>query len=133
MKHECFLDPEDRIQIPRVHYYKGVPLGQPDAVMGSHDVLGLQEDICFERFGRLGPYGYGYSVRRGGNGAGLNGEREGADDMWKEKGNAVEVDYNGVEWVAAQNACASKNKMRFGDAVNTTSSADELFLHMDAR
>ncbi len=133
MKHECFLDPEDHIQIPRVHYYKGVPLGQPDAVMGSHDVLGLQEDICFERFGRLGPYGYGYSVRRGGTGAGLNGEREGADDMWKEKGNAVEVDYNGVEWVAAQNACASKNKMRFGDAVNTTSSADELFLQMDAR
>ena len=128
-KHECFLDSQGLIRIPHVHYYEGVPLGQPDAVMGSHDILGLRDDICFERFGRLGPYGYGYSVRKGGMGAGLNGEREGADDMWSTKGNPVEVDYTGMKWVMAQDACASKNRMRFGDAANVTS-ADELFLKM---
>lgn len=130
-KHDCFLDAEDVIQIPRVHYYEGVPLGQPDAVMGSHNVLGLREDICFERYGRLGPYGYGYSVRRGGTGAGLNGEKEGAEDMWKEKGNPVEVDYTGVKWIAAQDACTYRNRMRFGDVANVTS-ANEPFLKMHA-
>ena len=130
-KYDCFLDPEDLIPIPHVHHYEGVPLGQPDAVMGSHDVLGLREDICFERFGRLGPYGYGYSVRRGGTGAGLNGEREGAEDMWKGKGNPVEVDYTRIRWVAVQDACAYENRMRFGDVANTTS-ANELFLKMHA-
>ena len=130
-KQDCFLDPEQPIQIPRVHYYEGVPFGQPDAVMGSHDVLGLRENICFERFGRLGPYGYGYSVRRGGTGAGLNGEREGADDLWKEKGNSVEVDYTRVKWAVAQDACAYKNRMRFEHEATATS-ANELFLDMHA-
>lgn len=130
-KHECFLDPEDLIKIPPVHYYEGVPLGQPDAVMGSHDVLGLRKDICFERFGRMGPYGYGYSMRRGGTGAGLNGEREGAEDVWNEKGSSAEVDYTGIKWIATQDACVSKNKMRFADSANATS-ADELFLTMNA-
>ncbi|CAD6592109.1 MAG: hypothetical protein ASARMPRED_006030 [Alectoria sarmentosa] len=128
-KHECSLNFGDLVQMPRVHYYKGVPSGQPNAVMGSHDVLGLREDICFERFGRLGPYGYGYSVRRGGTGAGLNGEKEGADDMWKERGKPAEVDFTGVKWVAAQDICASKNRMRFGIVANATS-ANELFLNM---
>ena len=130
-KRDCFLSSEDPKQIPRVHYYEGVPLGQPDAVMGSHNVLGLREDICFERFGRLGPYGYGYSVRKGGTGAGLNGEREGAEDMWKEKGNPIEVDYTGVQWAAAQDACAYANRVRFGDGANTTS-ANDIFLNMHA-
>ena len=131
MKHDCFLNLEDPRQVPRVHYYEGVPLGQPDAVMGSHNVLGLREDICFERFGRLGPYGYGYSVRKGGTGAGLNGEREGAEDMWKEKGNPIEVDYTDVKWAAAQDACVYANRMRFGEGANTTS-ANEIFLDMHA-
>ena len=131
MKHDCFLNLEDPRQVPRVHYYEGVPLGQPDAVMGSHNVLGLRDDICFERFGRLGPYGYGYSVRKGGTGAGLNGEREGAEDMWKEKGNPIEVDYTDVKWAAAQDACVYANRVRFGDGANKTS-ANEIFLNMHA-
>ena len=131
-KRDCFLSPKDPRQIPRVHYYEGVPLGQPDAVMGSHNVLGLREDICFERFGRLGPYGYGYSVRKGGTGAGLNGERAGAEDVWKEKGNLIEVDYTDVQWAAAQNACAYANRVRFKNGANTTS-ANEIFLNMHVR
>ena len=130
-KRDCFLNPEDPRQIPRVHCYEGVPLGQPDAVIGSHNVLGLREDICFERFGRLGPYGYGYSVRKGGTGAGLNGEREGAEDIWKGKGNPIEVDYTHIQWAAAQDACAYANSVRFGDGANTTS-ANEIFLNMHA-
>ena len=119
-KHDCALDAAGLIRIPHVHSYKGVPKGQPDAIMGSHDVLGLRNDICFERYGRLGPYGYGYSVRRGGTGAGMNGEREGADEMWTGPGNAPEVDYTRVRWAEAQWTCAFKNRMRFAAGENVT-------------
>ena len=112
-KHECFLDAAETIKVPRVHYYPGVVKGFPEAVMGSYEVLGLRDDICFDRFGRLGPYGYGYSVKRGGLGAGLNGDREGADELWKVPDSTTEVDYSSIEWVKVQAACASKNAARF--------------------
>ncbi|KAL8766548.1 MAG: hypothetical protein Q9209_006691 [Squamulea sp. 1 TL-2023] len=112
-KHECFLDTANTIKIPRVHYYPGTVNGFPEAVMGSHEVLDLRDDICFERFGRLGPYGYGYSVNRGGTGAGLHGDREGADDLWTGSESTTEVDYSVVEWVKVQAACATKNAGRF--------------------
>lgn len=131
-KYECFLDINERVRIPRVHAYEGIPRGQPDAVMGSHEVLGLRNDMCFERFGRLSPYGYGYSVKRGGTGAGMNGEREGADDVWKAKDSAPEVDYNKVRWSDAQRACASKNLMRFGPLSEKTPATKNNFLNMRA-
>ncbi|KAL8966402.1 MAG: hypothetical protein Q9197_006001 [Variospora fuerteventurae] len=112
-KLECFLDPKDTVRIPRVHYYSGVMKGFPDAVMGSSDVLGLRNDICFERFGRLGPYGYGYSLRRGGTGAGLHGDREGAEELWTESKEISEVDYSTVQWAKVQASCATKNAARY--------------------
>ncbi|KAI4232307.1 MAG: hypothetical protein LQ349_005096 [Xanthoria aureola] len=112
-KHDCFLDAAETVKVPPVHYYPGVVKGFPEAVMGSHEVLGLRDDICFDRFGRLGPYGYGYSAKRGGTGAGLHGDREGADDLWEGPGNTIGVDYSSVEWVKAQAACATKNAGRF--------------------
>lgn len=129
-KYECFLDSRDSVRIPRVHYYTGVPRGQPDAVMGSHEVLGLRNDICFDRFGRLGPYGYGYSVKRGGTGAGMNGEREGADEMWKGAGKPQEVDYRRVVWAEAQKACYEKNSMRFASPATEPKSNGDYFLAM---
>ncbi|KAK4694403.1 hypothetical protein P7C71_g3179, partial [Lecanoromycetidae sp. Uapishka_2] len=131
-KHECFLDAEDRVRIPRVHSYQGVPKGQPDPVMGSHEILGLRNDICFERFGRMGPYGYGYSIKRGGTGAGMTGEREGADDMWKVKDSIPEVDYTHVRWAEAQQACATKNRLRFGQINKTKQRPEHSFLEMPA-
>ena len=112
-KHDCFLDSEDRQEIPRVHYYAGIPQGFPEPALGTYDVLGLRDDICFERFGRLGPYGFGYSVSRGGIGAGLNGDREGADDLWTDNENLTEIDYTRVRWSRVQQLCAAKNSKRF--------------------
>ncbi|MCJ1465081.1 hypothetical protein MMC07_003697 [Pseudocyphellaria aurata] len=126
-KHVCYLDQEEQLTIPKVHYYVGVPQGFPDPVMGSYDVLGLRDDICFERFGRLGPYGYGYSVQKGGTGAGLNGDREGADDIWSEVEGISEVNYLNVQWAQAQHACALKNKKRFKPTPETN---DHLFQNM---
>ncbi|KAL8676055.1 MAG: hypothetical protein Q9224_007331, partial [Gallowayella concinna] len=126
-KHECFLDIEDTIKIPRVHYYPGVVESFPDAVMGSPDVLGLRNDICFERFGRLGPYGYGYSVKRGGTGAGLHGDREGAEDLWTGPGSSTEIDYSKIQWVKVQSACTTKNAGRFAPVEKT---GGNLFLNL---
>lgn len=128
-KHECYLDQENRLRVPKVHYYAGIPRGFPEAVMGSYSLLGLRDDICFERFGRLGPYGYGYSTNRGGTGAGLNGDREGADDIWTDTEGISEVDYSNVQWAQAQNACTSKNQKRFRTVATTDR---HLFLDMDS-
>ena len=120
-KHECFLDSDDSVYIPRVRYYEGIPRGFPDAVIGSNNVLGIRNDICFDRFGRLGPYGLGYSLERGGTGAGLSGESEGAENVWSE---TREVDYTSVRWADAQKACTSKNQRRFDPRL---SSQDDMF------
>ena len=112
-KQECFLDAHSQQRVPKVRYYTGIPRGFPKPAMGSHNVLNLRDDICFERFGRLGPYGFGYSISRGGTGAGLNGDREGADDLWMDEDDLSEADYSKVNWAEAQQACAARNSKRF--------------------
>ncbi|THV90589.1 hypothetical protein D6D22_05159 [Aureobasidium pullulans] len=107
---ECFLNEEKKSNVPQLLAYSGVPKGFPDPVMGSYDIFGLNGDVCFDRFGRLGPYGLGYSKRWGGSGAGMDGEREGADQVW---GGKTEIDYREVNWAQAQQKCAQKNKNRF--------------------
>lgn len=109
-KVDCFLDEKKTISIPQIRVYEGVPRGFPEAVMGSAQLLGLRTDICYERFGRLGPYGLGYSINRGGSGAQQEGEREGADAVWEE---TPEVDFRSVKWTEAQNRCVLANKHRF--------------------
>ncbi|KAF1849714.1 uncharacterized protein K460DRAFT_360565 [Cucurbitaria berberidis CBS 394.84] len=106
----CYLDANNTIKIPGVRAYKGVTDGMPDNVMGSYEVLGLRDDVCFERFGRLGPYGMGYSKRRGGTGAGMEGDREGIDKVWNAN---PEVDFRLVKWAEVLHRCLTKNKGRF--------------------
>ncbi|RMZ88363.1 hypothetical protein DV736_g4406, partial [Chaetothyriales sp. CBS 134916] len=109
-KVDCFLDAADKIDVPRVRIYSGIPDGFPDPIMGSGQLLGLRHDICYDRFGRLGPYGLGYSINRGGSGAQQDGEREGADAVWSE---IPEVDYRQVKWADVQQRCAARNHHRF--------------------
>ncbi|RVX73076.1 hypothetical protein B0A52_02202 [Exophiala mesophila] len=111
-KVDCFLDTAKSISVPPVRYFDGIPQGFPDAVMGSADLLGLRNDICVDRFGRLGPYGLGYSLNRGGSGAQQEGEREGADLVWVE---TPEVDWRNVKWNEVQNRCLRDNSHRFNE------------------
>lgn len=106
----CYLDANDTIKMPGLRAYKGVTDGMPENVLGSYETLGLRNDVCFERFGRLGPYGLGYSKRRGGTGAGMEGHREGIEDVWK---STAEVDYRQVNWAEAIDRCLEKNAGRF--------------------
>jgi hypothetical protein len=108
---ECFLDAQSTIRIPQLQYYQGRPGGFPENIMGSYDLLGLPEDICFERYGRLGPYGYGYGLRNGGSGVGQHGDMEGSESVWAQ--GIKKVDYRTVDWAAAQKRCYQRNSARF--------------------
>ena len=107
---ECYLDEEDKLKVPSVHAYEGVPQGMPSHVVGSYEELGIWNTVCFDRFGRLGPYGLGYSTRKGGIGASLDGEREGAENVWQ---GSAPIDYSKVQWASTQRECLAKNKHRF--------------------
>ncbi|EEH08367.1 conserved hypothetical protein [Histoplasma capsulatum G186AR] len=110
VKNDCFLDPDKKTSIPPVRHFSGIPKGFPDAVMGSNKLLGINDDVCFERFGRLGPYGLGYGIAAGGTGGGLEGDRSGIDDVWHE---IPAVDFRTVKWAEAQEHCAVANSHRF--------------------
>ena len=109
---ECYLDETKKTKVPMVQGHHGVPSGFPDPVMGSYDVLGLDNQTCFDRYGRLGPYGFGYSKKYGGSGAGIEGEGrdEAIQALWGDK---LEMDYRSVRWAEAQERCAYKNRFRY--------------------
>jgi hypothetical protein len=107
---ECFLDTKSIIRIPPLQYYEGRPRGFPDNIMGAYELLGVPNDICFDRYGRLGPYGHGYGVRLGGLGSGLSGDSEGSEAIWHDIPHA---DYRSVDWSAAQGRCYDANAARF--------------------
>ncbi|KYK55618.1 hypothetical protein DCS_07581 [Drechmeria coniospora] len=114
---QCFLDAAGKVRPPPLRYYEGRPLGFPENVAGSYDVLKLPEDVCFERFGRYGPYGFGYSTRTGGLGIGEHGESEGSDAVWN---TTSRVDYRDVNWADAQRRCFRSNQHRFKTLPNET-------------
>jgi hypothetical protein len=110
---ECFVNTQSTVRIPQLQHYQGRPSGFPDNVMGSYDLLDLPEDICFERYGRLGPYGYGYALRHGGAGVGQHGDQEGSQAVWAEGSSINQVDYRTVDWADAQKRCYQANSARF--------------------
>ncbi|EKD12142.1 uncharacterized protein L3040_003348 [Drepanopeziza brunnea f. sp. 'multigermtubi'] len=110
---ECFLDEQSKVRVPQLQHYDGRPRGFPDNIMGSYEVLGLPEDICFERYGRFGAYGYGYASKYGGTGTGQHGDMEGSEDAWGNNPRANQVDYSTVDWAAAQKRCYNANAERF--------------------
>jgi len=100
---------------PEVRSFNGIPQGHPDPIFGSYKDLGLVSDMCFERYGRLGAYGFGYGVNEGGLGVGEGthtrkygegGEGPGTMPMQK-------IDWTGIDWGKVQGRCMEQNKARF--------------------
>ncbi|KAI0179294.1 hypothetical protein GGR52DRAFT_535605 [Hypoxylon sp. FL1284] len=106
----CFLDEDKKVPAPDVYAYNGVPQGQAKAALGSYDLLGIREDVCFDRFGRYGAYGLGYELELGGTGEGLDTEHEANSAVWEKSG---KINYEDVDWAAAQERCVSANEGRF--------------------
>ncbi|KIW71225.1 hypothetical protein PV04_03414 [Phialophora macrospora] len=106
----CFLDEEDRVPAPVIWAYNGVPEQAPEPMLGSHDVLGLNKDVCFDRYGRYGAYGLGYPVSEGGTGLGIHGDMDGTDTTLN---NDSRIDWCDIDLGRAQCICGEKNQHRF--------------------
>ncbi|KAI4760978.1 hypothetical protein E4T52_04344 [Aureobasidium sp. EXF-3400] len=106
----CYMDEEDKVEVPDVYVYPGLPRNMTAPFFGTHKELGIRDDVCYDRFGRLGPYGYGYNASAGGLGPGLDSENVGTDQLFEKMGT---VDYSNVNWGKAMKKCHSKNKARF--------------------
>ena len=123
---ECYVDTKNTVGVPPLRYFNGRPNGFPQNVMGSYDVMSLPEDICFERYGRFGPYGYGYSVRAGGLGTGEYGEKEGSEAVWE--GGVHRIDYRKVDWAEVQQRCYKANTRRFLPASSRNAPVNGLYV-----
>ncbi|KAG5913976.1 hypothetical protein E4U42_000743 [Claviceps africana] len=108
----CYLDKKGKVSPPDVLYYDGIPQHMPDPIIGSHKVLGIRNDICFDRFGRFGPYGFGYSKEDGGAGVGQDTEDSNSDSTWAKTG---KINYEFTDWNDAQERCLEANKHRLAD------------------
>jgi hypothetical protein len=106
----CYLDEDGKVPIPDLYAYQGLVQAQPEPVLGSHKLLGLRDDVCFDRFGRYGPYGLGYSLEDGGVEVGLDTERAGSEAVWAKTG---KINYTNIDWGDAQARCYNANKKRF--------------------
>lgn len=112
------MDDNDTVPLPEVFAYPGLPQYMTSPKFGMYEEIGVKSDRCFDRFGRLGPYGYGYQRTFGGSGLGLRDEREGADKIWE---HMKHVDYSNMDWSKIQERCYARNKARFDK--NDTSAA----------
>lgn len=113
----CYLDANETIPAPNIYAYTGVPQDMPDPVLGSYELLGIRDDVCFDRFGRYGPYGLGYSKVNGGSGSGIDTEGEGSEEVWAKTG---KIDYSKIDWGDAQERCYNANKHRFQEVDDET-------------
>ncbi|KAF2748491.1 hypothetical protein M011DRAFT_476496 [Sporormia fimetaria CBS 119925] len=106
----CYLDEDNKIETPDIYAYPGIPQNMTAPFFGSYEELGLREDVCFERFGRFGPYGYSYSREEGGLGMSAKSEAAGSEKIWSTE---KKVDWRHMDWGKAQKRCYEKNKVRF--------------------
>ncbi|RYP92104.1 hypothetical protein DL770_001765 [Monosporascus sp. CRB-9-2] len=114
---QCFIDEDEKVPAPDIFAYPGIPANMSAPYWGSYDILNMAPDRCFERFGRLGPYGYSYNPSEGGLGLANYTEHAGADeiqDMFEK------VDYRNVNWGKAQQRCFEKNRERFEPSSTST-------------
>ncbi|KUI59047.1 hypothetical protein VP1G_06292 [Cytospora mali] len=107
---QCYLDLEDTVTVPDLYVYDGLPQGVAQPALGSYELLGIREDVCYDRFGRYGPYGLGYSLKHGGVGEGMDTESEESEHVWNKTGR---ISYRGIDWGKLQARCLEKNRERF--------------------
>lgn len=106
----CYLDEESKVTPPNVFAYPGIPANMTAAPIGSYDLLGLNKDVCFDRFSRFYSYGYGYDPDKGGLGLAEFSEKGGAEKVIRMSN---KTNYRGMDWAKAQETCYNKNRYRF--------------------
>ncbi|RYN36849.1 hypothetical protein AA0112_g4524 [Alternaria arborescens] len=85
---------DDEVQV-----YKGIPEDFPPVYAGGYDVIGLDDDVCFDRYSRYGPYGYG--------------DDEFPEEVKDWKAPETVPEWPQVNWGALQDDCLERNKERY--------------------
>ncbi|KHN96377.1 uncharacterized protein MAM_05666 [Metarhizium album ARSEF 1941] len=123
----CYLDKNKEIPAANVYAYDGVPQHMPAATLGSYELFGIRDDVCFDRFGRFGPYGLGYAKEEGGSGVGQDTEDSHSELVWAASG---KINYTEVDWGDAQDRCLEANQhglltpdAKFGRVANSAGDA----------
>lgn len=78
-------------KVEDIRVYKGRPRNFPDPGFGSYSVLGLDQNLCFERDSRMGQYGLKIAVDENGD----------------------ELNWDTVNWGELQRECLALNQARF--------------------
>jgi len=81
-----------------VHAYPSVPKNFPKPFAGSYEAIGLQDNVCFDRYSRFGPY---------------ESEEELAANITNWNPPATIPNWNQVKWGQLQNSCLKLNKNRY--------------------
>lgn len=118
---ECYVVDETKVAAPNVFAYPAIPANMPTAMWGSYEEIGIEPGRCWDRFGRLGSYGYSYSLAEGGLGLSDHSEHAGAEKVMEK---VKKVDYRTVSWGKAQQRCFEKNSRRF-DSRGASNPADK--------
>lgn len=109
----CYLDEEEKIPAPDIFAHPGIPKAMPSPYFGDYEELGLRPDVCYERFGRFGPYGYNSGLEQ--RGSGLSADETNSEaEVYKTLYSPI--DYRNVNWGEAQSRCYQKNERLFQDA-----------------
>ncbi|KAH0611989.1 uncharacterized protein H6S33_010041 [Morchella sextelata] len=102
---------------PEIRVFDGAPEGMPAPIFGSHRLLGINDDVCYDRYGRYGTYGYGYEDFKGGLGEAVYDGGDNETDIETGWGPGKmpfkRIDWRGVDWGTLQKSCYEKNKGRF--------------------
>jgi hypothetical protein len=80
-----------------LHGYVGKVKDYPEATLGSNNLIGLDQDVCFDRFGRQGAYG-------------MEHDAGGSISLTEEVGT---VAWENVDWYSLQQQCIQENRDRF--------------------
>ncbi|KAF2727840.1 hypothetical protein EJ04DRAFT_593844 [Polyplosphaeria fusca] len=88
-----------------VQVYHGLPEGFPPAYAGGYDVVGLDGNVCFDRYSRYGPYGFG--------------DEEFPEDVADWKAPKTVPEWSTVDWGELQDSCLELNKDRYRPEART--------------
>ncbi|KAF2467795.1 uncharacterized protein BDR25DRAFT_316432 [Lindgomyces ingoldianus] len=91
---------DDEVQV-----YSGVPEGFPKVFAGGYDVIGLDGNVCFDRYSRYGPYGFG--------------DEEFPEDVKDWKAPKTVPEWTEMNWGMLQDECLELNKNRYRPEART--------------
>lgn len=78
-----------------VRVYQGVPAGFPQPFVGGYGIIGLDDDVCFDRYSRYGAYGFG------------------DDEVLGDAQRRKTLQWERVRWGELQDDCLRRNEKRY--------------------